>query len=170
MRLYRPLAMSALLVAAVGAGSGCTDRFCTDIGVPYGLVLSIDNGPSAASYQLQFTAEDQQMIVDYTIDDEGRATCFEGCSDRADPLSIRPEGGFGYPLLYPPNDALRLNVRRMTDPVWGPDAFHLRVFRDQVMVHDQNYTPQYQVSEPWGEGCGEDVLSTIDVDLTTPAP
>jgi hypothetical protein len=132
----------------------------------YGLVLALANGSNAGAYQVQVEAEDQLLLVDYSIASDGQATCFENCSDIAEPLTVSREGGFGWPLLSGSEQALHLIVRRTTDPDWGPAALHLRVFRDQTLIHDQDYTPTYEHSEPYGEGCGENVVATIPVDLT----
>ncbi|NVB82323.1 MAG: hypothetical protein HOV81_28340 [Kofleriaceae bacterium] len=154
--------------ASVLLAGGCADRLCNDIGVDYGLILALEHGANAGAYQVQFSAENRMLLVDYSIDGDGQPTCVEGCRDEAEPLSIQPPGGFGFSLLRPPGMSLVLNVRRDTAPKWGPDAFHLAIYRDQVLVHDRDYQVTYDVSEPWGEGCGEDVVATIPVDLTSP--
>lgn len=161
----RLLCAFVLLVGAL-AGTGCTDRACTDQYESYGLVLTLANGSNSGAYQVQVEAENQLLIVDYSIDADGQASCFEDCADQAETLTIGREGGFGWPLLSGPEPALHLIVRRTTEPDWGPAAFHLRVFRDQGLVHDQDYTPTYTHSEPYGEDCGENVVATIPVDLT----
>lgn len=111
---------------------------------------------------MQVAAENQLVLVDYTIDSSGTATCAGNCRDRSDPLMIESD----YPAFQEPDHTVRLRVSRTRNPKWGPELLNLRIARDQLVLHDHDYTPTYEYSEPFGEGCGEIGVSTILLDLT----
>ena len=159
MRTFELLAAS--LLAGAITSTGCTETRCNLIGYDNGLVLELATGSNAGAYQVQFEAENQLLVVDASIAADGQVTCVDNCSDQAQTLTIKPD-------FPPPPATLGFLVRGTTDPDWGPAAFHLRVLRDQGLVHDQDYTPVYLRSEPNGEGCGEHVYARIPVDLTQP--
>ena len=47
-----------------------------------------------------------------------------------------------------------------------PESFALWLTRDGVQVFEESFTPEYEVTEPNGNGCGESYYA----DLTVQAP
>lgn len=47
----------------------------------------------------------------------------------------------------------------------APDTFTVRVYDDEGLVAQQQFSPEYAVDEPNGEGCGERRVATVTMTL-----
>lgn len=148
--------------ATLATTSGCTDRSCNAIGFVQGLTFSIDSGPARADYQMQVEHEGGLLLLDYSVMDDGRVQCVEGCADVDNTLAIGPmyydEGAFQ-------SDWMHLTIQGTPDWKELPSEVHVKILRDAVLAHDEVYMPIYQHSEPWGDGCGEGIRAAYDVTM-----
>jgi hypothetical protein len=132
--------------ATILTSTGC-GLTCGGVLPHEGLRLVIDVPPAPDTYRVEIEAEGEVLEVQYEVTGSGQAC--SGCLASGDRLRI--SDGFA-----PDAEDLGLNIG-LTDDAGGPRIATVRVFRGTVLAAEETFEPRYEVDEPNGRGCGEQV-------------
>jgi hypothetical protein len=142
-----PIAL-ALLSAGCGLASdseGCGDRVLPDV-VDIRFVPTITD---PGDYRIRFSSS----VLTGTCDVSVGSIQLAPCSNAR--LSVDGESENGTIILAA--------LRAWFD--YGPDRFELTISREDVVVISDLYTPQYELDEPNGRGCGERQRAEVAVSI-----
>jgi hypothetical protein len=155
------LGISLVMAAIVGDLAGCGGP-CTDIGTAHGAVLHLDSRAAVGMYRVEVDVGAETLLLVYTTTADGQAACVS-CEDTRGALSFRAAWLLSNePVSTFLASDVTLNLRR-TDETTGPAQFQLRIYRDDVLVTEEEVRPSYRTTEPRGDGCGESTSAQIDV-------
>lgn len=160
MARTRALTIALLMAAIASELTGCAGP-CDRAYYPSGALLHLDSRAAVGMYRVEVDIGTETLLVAYTTSNDGQATCVSVCEDT--------QGGFRLGSMFgsasSPAEDVAFNLRR-TDEATGPERFQLRIYRDEVLVTDEEIRPSYRTAEPHGEGCGE--LTSAEIDLVVP--
>jgi hypothetical protein len=155
MAMTRAFAGTLLVAALASHLAGCAGP-CNLVAYPSGAVLHLDSGAAIGMYRVEVDIGTETLLVAYTTSSDGQAFCVSACEDTQGAFRL----GSVFGAASAPAEDVALNVRR-TDEATGPARFQL--YRDDILVTDEEIRPRYETTEPRGDGCGENTLAQIDI-------
>lgn len=139
------LGLFGLLTAAALLSTGCEPHACTLIGCDTSLILNVA-GPEGADLAngtfevvLELDDEPYSTVCAYGPDNQFFCEDVEGSTTFDVGTSIR--GGTFDLQIYAWNGE-------------APTSYDIEVYSGDALVLEQSGTPDYEISEPNGEGCG----------------
>lgn len=165
--------MVSVLVPASGCLLDDGGRTCTLIGSAHGLNLAVslaDAGFDTSVYEVIARADGRTLSV--RRDQRPPVTCV-AAPDSLEGCTAVVETGDETLLLrayLTPGDGGEVVLWYGGGALGGPAVVELEVRRNDVTLVTQTYTPQYEVVEPNGPGCGMAAYAFDDLTIVVPPP
>ena len=148
MRIWQPLTAAATALTAAATLTltpSCLGTMCTAIYVPHGLMVDIEGELIDGDYAMRVRADGRDLMLDLNT-----SLVDPGCGDGISPC--RDELDAMYAEVWV---SRTVQIAYVDEARGGPATVELELLRDGVVVASGTFTPDYQVDEPNGNGCGE---------------
>ncbi|MBX2798257.1 MAG: hypothetical protein KTR31_11325 [Myxococcales bacterium] len=136
----RTLILGAVAALATGCGLSCTLMYA-----PSSTAVDIEGGDwTAGIYEIEIQGYNQFAMCVVTLPSDGSEPACTG--NASVDLDASGEQILGFTALE-----------------FAPDSFLLELKRDGELLATEDYTPDYDVDTPNGEGCGQRRTAVVDL-------